>query len=108
MGSACRGTRTGKRKMSRTKIIENSPRSVTLSFTDLVTDQPITMEIWAPAPGASGQSYIRYNGDKQLCNGLSSRGETLSYRDGTKLVDLVRQQYRSMRAAERRAATPRY
>ena len=94
--------------MTKTKITAHSARSVTLSFTDLVTDQLTTMEIWAPTTTAGGQSYIRYNGDKQLCNGLSSRGETLSYRDGTQLVDLVRQQYRSMRAAERRAATPRY
>ena len=88
--------------MNRTTITAHSDRSVTLSFTDLVTDQPITMEIWAPSTTTGGQSYVRYNGDKQLCNGLSSRGETLSYRDGTKLVDLVRSQYRSMRAAERR------
>ena len=94
--------------MNRTKITAHSDRSVTLTFTDAIWGGEVCMEIWAPTPGPSGMSYVRFNGEKQLCNGLSSGGETLTLYEGKKLVDLVRQQYRSMRAAERRAATPRY
>ena len=93
--------------MTKTTITANSDLSVTLKFISAVSDEMVTMEIWAPAPGASGQSYIRYNGDKQLCNGLSGSGETLSYQAGTQLVDLVRSQYRAMRAAERRNVAKR-
>ena len=88
--------------MTKTTITANSNLSVTLKFIESGSDHLVTMEIWAPAPGANGMSYVRYNGDKQLCNGLSGRGETLTYRAGTPLIALVRSQYRAMRAAERR------
>lgn len=77
---------------------------MTISYTDVLSDEQITLDIWAPEPAASGRSYVRYNGDKQLCRGLSSRGDTLTYYAGTPLVDLVRREYRAMRAAERREA----
>ena len=88
--------------MSKTKITAHDDRHVTITFTTLDTDQAVQMDIWAPAPGKSGTSYVRYNGDNQLCAGLSSRGETLSYCAGTKLVDLVRREYRAMRSADKR------
>lgn len=59
------------------------------------------LEIWAPATGG----YVRYethHGDKQLCDRLSRLGSTLFW-DGTyPLIDLVRREYRAMRAARRR------
>lgn len=88
--------------MTKTTITAHDDRHVTIKFTTLDTDQEVSMDIWAPIPGKMGLSYVRYNGDKQLCNGLSSRGETLSYREGTKLVDLVRSEYKAMRATEKR------
>ncbi len=90
--------------MSKTQITAQDDRHVTITFTDLLSDEQITMEIWAPVPKEGGCSYVRYNGDKQLCDKLSSRGSTLMYRDGTKLVDLVRREYNAMRAADKREA----
>ena len=90
--------------MAKTTIKEHDDRHVTITFTDLLSDEQITMDIWAPIPSEGGYSYVRYNGDKQLCAGLSSRGETLSYKSGTQLVDLVRREYKAMRAADKREA----
>ena len=90
--------------MTKTTITSQDDRHVTLSFDCESSGERTTLDIWAPMPGANGLSYVRYNGDKQLCNGLSSRGETLSYQAGTKLVDLVRREYRAMRATEKRQA----
>lgn len=87
--------------MTKTTITAHDDRHVTIKFTTLDTDQEVSMDIWAPIPGKLGSSYVRYNGDKQLCNGLSSRGMTLTYSEGTKLVDLVRREYKAMRAAEK-------
>ena len=88
--------------MTKTTIRANSPRSVTLTFLSADTDETIQMQIWAPTPGPSGMSYVRYANDRQLCDGLSAHGQTLTYYAGTELVDLVRSQYRAMRATERR------
>ncbi len=86
----------------RTKIIEHDERDVTLRYLSSYTDEVVEMHIWAPRPGDSGMSYVRCDGDKQLCAGLSSGGETLTYYAGTRLVDLVRSEYRAMRRAEKR------
>lgn len=93
--------------MNRTKITEHDDRRVTITFMDRRRDQMVTMEIWAASPPPSGWSYVRYSdgsGDRQLCDRLSSQGSTLTYYEGTKLVDLVRREYRAMRSAEKRAA----
>jgi len=88
--------------MTKTRITAQDERHVTITFTTLDTDQEVKMDIWAPIPSEGNFSYVRYNGDRQLCAGLSSRGSTLTYAYGAKLVDLVRREYRSMRAAEER------
>ena len=88
--------------MTKTTITAHDDRHVTIKFTTLDTDQEVEMDIWAPIPRENGSSYVRHNGDKQLCAGLSSRGSTLTYSHGTKMVDLVRREYRAMRAAEKR------
>lgn len=93
--------------MAKTTITAHDDRHVTLAFDDLLSGQRITMDIWAPVPREGGSSYVRYNGEKQLCYGLSSRGNTLSYSHGTKLVDLVRREYRAMRRADKREADRR-
>lgn len=90
--------------MAKTTITAHDDRRVTLAFDDLLSGNRITMEIWAPAPREGGSSYIRYNGDRQLCYGLSSTGGTMSYTAGTKLVDIVRREYRAMRRADKREA----
>lgn len=86
----------------KTTIKALDDRHVTIEFTDLVSGERVKMEIWAPVPRAGGTTYVRYNGDKQLCYGLSGSGSTMEYQDGTKLVDLIRREYRAMRAAEKR------
>jgi hypothetical protein len=92
--------------MTRTTITAHNDRHVTIKFRRLVTDQEIEMDIWAPIPREGGSIYVRYNGDKQLCDRLRPFGSTLTYACGTKLVDLVRREYRAMRAAEKRAMAP--
>lgn len=90
--------------MAKTTITAHDDRHVTLAFDDLLSGERITMDIWAPVPREGGSTYIRYNGDKQLCYGLSSTGSTMSYTDGGKLVDIVRREYRAMRRTEKREA----
>jgi hypothetical protein len=90
--------------MTRTKITAHDDRRVTIAYTSLIDGETVQLDIWAPQPGPSGSSYVRFNGNRQLCAGLSSGGHTLSYREGTRLVDLVRKEYRAMRADEKREA----
>lgn len=93
--------------MAKTVIREIDARTVNIAFEDEMGDR-IEMHIWAPMPKAGGSSYVRFRShdgiERQLCERLSSRGSTLMYSDGTRLVDLVRREYRAMRAAEKRAA----
>lgn len=93
--------------MAKTVITAHDERHVTISFDDATWGERVTMEIWAPIPREGGYSYVRYNGDRQLCAGLSGAGSTLSYKDGTQLIDLVRREYRAMRASEKREAARR-
>jgi len=90
--------------MTKTTITAQDDRNVYLRFEDTDTGEMIELEIWAPVARDGFSSYVRYNGYKQLCGGLSSRGETLTYKVGTKLIDLVRREYRAMRATEKREA----
>lgn len=90
--------------MTKTTIRAVSDRNVKIAFDDSVTGERIEMDIWAPMPADGASTYVRYNGDRQLCVGLNGSGSTLMYRDGTKLVDLVRREYRAMRRAEQREA----
>lgn len=90
--------------MSKAKITAQDDRHVTIEFADLLSGERITMEIWAPAPKMGGYTYVRYDGQKQLCDKLSLRGSTLMYKDGTRLVDLVRREYTAMRSADKRKA----
>lgn len=92
--------------MSRTTITARDDRHVTITFVNW-NDEPVTMEIWAPTPAAGGYTYVRL-GDGQLCERLSTRGVTLMYYAGTKLVDIVRREYKAMRAAEKRAASKEF
>lgn len=89
---------------TRTIIKAEHERRVTITYTCSWSDERITLEIWAPMPKEGGYSYVRYNGDHQLCDRLAGGGSTLTYKDGTQLIDLVRREYRAMRAAERRRA----
>ena len=45
--------------MNRTKITAHSDRSVSLTFISADTGEEITMDIYAPEPGAAGMSYVR-------------------------------------------------
>jgi hypothetical protein len=96
----------------RTLIVEHDERRVTICFDSLEPhdDRRIELEIWAPLPreGGIGYSYVRFNGDKQLCEHLGSQGSTLTYRAGTRLVDLVRREYRAMRRDDARRAAKEF
>lgn len=87
----------------RTVITAHDDRHVTIEFDDLINGgERIRLEMSAAIPRSGGSSYIRFADGRQVCSELSSRGATLSYRDGEKLVDIVRAEYRAMRATEKR------
>lgn len=81
------------------KSISNS--RVEIKFEDLITGDIYEYDIWAPADGG----YVRYNGDKQLCERLSCRGNTLYWSGKAPLVDLIRREYKAMRRADKREAS---
>lgn len=93
--------------MAKATITAHDDRHVSLAYDDLLSGERIKLEIWAPVPREGGSSYIHYNGDKQLCHGLSGSGNTMTYPAGARLVDIVRREYRAMRRADKREANRR-
>jgi hypothetical protein len=77
----------------KTKIQAISESQVLIEFDDLLTGERYHYEIWAPAAGG----YVRYNGEKQLCERLSCSGPTLHWSAKAPLVDMIRREYRAMR-----------
>jgi len=77
----------------RMQLIEHSERRVTLSYNSPWTGERITREFWSP--NGSVASYVR-EGDRQVCERLSSRGVTLLQGPSESLARIVRREYRSM------------
>lgn len=88
------------------RITADSMGYVTLSYddTDYFDDATrITRVFVCPPDGGYVREQI--NGEwKQVCDGLSSMGSTLSCSSREKLADLIRREYRAMRRAEKREA----
>lgn len=87
----------------KTTIKQTTYATVELSYTDMFGDD-VSLEITARIGGyvyaTSKDSARRF----QLCEGLQSTGNTLVW-DGEKaLADLIRAEYRKMRAIEKRQA----
>ena len=81
------------------------PNRCTLRYADAYTDVVETRDFFAPADGG----YVKENwsSPRQVCGNLSGGGATLTWnpkRDAA-LADLIRREYRAMRAAERREAS---
>jgi len=86
--------------MARMKIESLSESRCTIQFTDEF-DQPHNLELFAPAAG--GYVKIEARGYPQICERLSSTGNTLMWSPASgPLSELVRREYRKRRAAERR------
>jgi hypothetical protein len=81
----------------RTKITADGDNYCTIEFENPYGE---TTRIVARAPNAGG--YVRDQNDHQLCARLAYRGDTLTWNGQRPLVDLIRREYRAMRAAERR------
>jgi len=82
----------------KTKIRAINESQVLIEFDDLITGERYHYEIWVPAAGG----YVRFNGDKQLCERLSCSGSTLYWRAKAPLVDMIRREYRAMRRKEKK------
>lgn len=87
------------KKPMRTLIQAKHRSCVFIRFAD-DADNVYEYNVWAPSHGG----YVRFNGDKQLCVRLGTRGAALRWDGQGELVALVRREYRAMRAAERKGA----
>lgn len=84
----------------KTQFTSDSRGNVTIKYDDALRGCRVTREFFVRG------SYVYESddrGDKQVCFGLESRGPTLTAPDGkTKLIDVIRSEYRDMRSAERK------
>jgi hypothetical protein len=86
-------------KMKKTVIKALDDSRVEMSYTDSFTGERREYYFYAPASGG----YVRYGpNNKQICEKLSFAGPTLQWSGKSPLVNLIRREYRAMRAAERR------
>lgn len=84
-------------RSKRARFIDNG-RRVTLIYVDDMSGDQVSREFWIP--NVTGSAYVR-EGDKQVCVGLYRLGNTLTVEPGQRLVDVIRQEYKSMRRDER-------
>jgi hypothetical protein len=82
----------------KTQIKAISDSQVQIKFADAYTGDVYEYNIWAPSNGG----YVRYNGDKQLCERLGSMGSTLMWSGKAPLVDMIRKEYRRMQQSAKR------
>jgi hypothetical protein len=86
---------------TKTTFEELATNRCVVSYTDPCDGCRITREFFAPSEGG----YVRENDGQQypqVCEELASMGNTLKWRPGHPLMDLIRREYRRMRAGERR------
>jgi hypothetical protein len=81
----------------RTKITSDGDSRCTIEFEDYQGD-PCTIVCHAPRNGG----YVYDQRGKQVCEQLGSMGVTLMWNARRPLADLIRREYRRMRAAEAR------
>lgn len=91
--------------MTKTTISKTGMSEVTLTAVDPYTDEKIEWCFWIPISGG----YIREGSmhsanDKQVCVGLSSRGNTLRASDGDELLRVIRREWRRYRADAKKFA----
>ena len=84
-------------RSQRATFTDNGNR-VTLRYADDFYDELRTREFWIS--NASGNACVR-EGDRHVCQQLSYFGNTLAVGPKERLIDVIRTEYRAMRAAER-------
>lgn len=82
--------------MTRTKITKTADHEVTLTAIDPITDEGIRWVFWIPTNGGYVRKGERHTpDDRQVCVGLSSRGNTLTASDGDDLLRTIRREWRA-------------
>jgi hypothetical protein len=84
--------------MTKTTIRSIANNRVEISFDDALSGDRVVREYSA----ASNGGYVYDQNEKQVCDRLSSRGSTLRWNATAPLADLIRCEYRAMRASEKR------
>lgn len=84
--------------MTRTTITKTADNEVTLKAIDPWTDEPTTRVFWIPRGGG----YVREGehhtaDDRQVCNGLERKGNTLRADDGDELLSIIRSEWQVCR-----------
>jgi len=86
----------------KTTIEIQAENRCTIQFTDGLTGELVSLELFAPAKGGSVK--VEARGYPQICERLASTGNALTWSPSIgPLCELVRREYRKRRAAERRA-----
>lgn len=84
--------------MTRTTIEKTGHNEVTLTAIDPMTDEPIRWVFWIPSNGGyvrKGENHTA--DDKQVCVGLSNRGNTLTAENGDHLLRTIRAEWQAYR-----------
>lgn len=75
------------------------PNHATVTYTDTFEEREVRLECYAPSAGG----YVRAADHSQVCEGLASMGNTLTWHPSQgPLVELLRREYKRMRRNERR------
>jgi len=81
------------------KVIDTN--EVRIEYDHAWSDERVSRHFWAPRAG--GYVLELSTGDsKQVCERLGRHGSTLMCVANTQLADVIRREYRAMRATERR------
>jgi len=78
--------------------IRQDGSEVVLTYADPMTGEQIVRRFYAPANGG----YVRDQSGRQVCQGLSHRGNTLVLTGGNSLISLIRREWQVARRAETR------
>jgi len=78
--------------------IRQDGSEVVLTYADPMTGEQIVRRFYAPANGG----YVRDQSGRQICQGLSHRGNTLVLTGGNSLISLIRREWQVARRAETR------
>lgn len=84
----------------RAVIKERPAGRVTLTYDDIYLDRRRTREFMVPRKGGYVMECVG-NDFKQVCDRLKSTGYTLRCGAKENLIDVIRREYRAMRAAEK-------
>lgn len=82
----------------KTTITKTGLCEVTLAAIDPATDEAIKWVFWVPTFGGYVRKGERHTADdKQVCVGLSTRGNTLTAEDGDDLLRVIRTEWAAYR-----------